>query len=340
MITGAYEVFEVESNADAAFLYFFFLHVDEFKGLRPWYAGLRKVVRPDTFLSIKLGLPPMVEQKAIASFLDQETAKIDALIEEQRRLIELLKEKRQAVISHAVTKGLDLVASMKHSGVGWIGLVPSSWQIIRIKRTFEAVDYGISEALDAADGFGVLRMGNIQDGRVLLEDLKYVSEVQSELLLQNGDLLYNRTNSLDQIGKVGMFEGANAPITFASYLVRLRLTQDNVPRYFSYLLNAEGLLGYVRTSAFVAIGQCNLNPSRYGEIYVAVPPRAEQEQITIYLDTRLAEFRMLADCALRAITLLQERRSALISAAVTGKIDVRNYAPSDIAAPEEAYEPA
>jgi type I restriction enzyme S subunit len=306
---------------------YFYRYVDSHKGLRPFYTGLRKTVRTPTFLSIKLPVPPVYEQKAIASFLDAETSKIDALVSEQRRLIELLKEKRQAVISHAVTKGLNPNAPMKPSGIQWLGDVPQHWSVHKLKRAFRSVDYGISESLSMEGDVAILRMGNIQDGQIDLADLKYVSEVEEELLLVEGDLLYNRTNSLDLIGKVGMFLGdSDIPVSFASYLVRLRTTSKSTTRFFAYLLNTEGILGLARASAFVAIGQCNLNPTRYGMLSVAVPPLSEQEEIADYLDDETSRLSSLEAEAERAIELLQERRTALISAAVTGKIDVREFA--------------
>ncbi len=205
IITGAYEVLRCRPVALPSYVCYFYLHVDEFKGLRPWYTGLRKVVRPETFMSIKLALPPLEEQEAIASFLDNETAKIDALIEEQRRLIDLLKEKRQAVISHAVTKGLNGDAPTKDSEVEWLGDVPAHWPVHILKRAFRSMDYGISESLDSEGVAAILRMGNIQNGQIVMDDLKYIDAVDPALILKEGDLLYNRTNSLDLIGKVGMF---------------------------------------------------------------------------------------------------------------------------------------
>jgi type I restriction enzyme S subunit len=274
---------------------------------------------------MKVTTPPLPEQTLIAAFLDRETAKIDALVAEQRRLVELLKEKRQAVISHAVTKGLNLHAPMKPSGIEWLGDVPEHWEICLLKRAFRSIDYGISDALDSEGAVAILRMGNIENGRVVTDDLKYANSVDPDLLLDPGDLLYNRTNSLDLIGKVGMFLGnADSPVSFASYLVRLRTVDKSLPDYFAYLLNTEGILGLARSNAFVAIGQCNLNPTRYGQIVVAIPPKSEQTAIVEYLAAETAKLDTLTAEAQRAIDLLQERRTALISAAVTGQIDVRN----------------
>jgi type I restriction enzyme S subunit len=169
-------------------------------------------------------------------------------------------------------------------------------------------------------------MGNIENGHVVMDDLKFTDAVEPDLLLQRGDLLYNRTNSLDLIGKVGMFVGAPYAVSFASYLVRMRTVHDCIPEFFAYLLNTDGILGLARSSAFVAIGQCNLNPTRYGQIVVAIPPKDEQAAIVRSLDDELAKLDALAAEAQKAIDLLQERRTALISAAVTGQIDVRKLA--------------
>ena len=158
-------------------------------------------INASELMRLKGPLPGTEEQADIATFLDHETAKIDALVEEQKRLIELLKEKRQAVISHAVTKGLNPNAPMKDSGVEWLGELPAHWELCPLRRAFTAMDYGISDSLDGEGAVAVLRMGNIGGGKVSLEDLKFTDAVDPYLLLRAGDLLFNRTNSLDQIGK-------------------------------------------------------------------------------------------------------------------------------------------
>jgi type I restriction enzyme, S subunit len=289
-------------------------------------------LRRPLFTNFSVSVPPAEEQRSIVDIVERESAKIDELVAEQRRLIELLKEKRQAVISNAVTKGLNPHAPMKPSGIEWLGDVPEHWDTCLLKRAFQSVDYGISDALEAEGAVAILRMGNIENGKVVTDDLKYSDSIDPVLLLQRGDLLYNRTNSLELIGKVGMFEGGfESPISFASYLVRLRTVEQSLPGYFAYLLNTEGILGLARANAFVAIGQCNLNPTRYGQITVAIPPKTEQAVILAYLDSETAKLDVLTAEAQRAIDLLQERRTSLISAAVTGKIDVRGLVETEAA---------
>jgi type I restriction enzyme S subunit len=296
---------------------------DQFGNLSSTTTGLANI-NASTINELLVPLPPLPEQRAIAGFLDLEVGKIDALVEEQRRLIALLAEKRRAVISHAVTRGLNPAAPLKPSGVDWLGDIPAHWEICLLKRAFSEVDYGISESLEAEGAVGVLRMGNIGKGVASTDNLKFVESVAPNLLLRRGDLLFNRTNSLDLIGKVGLVVSApEAALTFASYLVRLRLRGGMSEQFFAALLNTEGVLGEARARAFVAIGQCNLNPTRYGQLTVALPPADEQQQIAEHIDTQTARLDALSAEANRAVALLLERRAALISAAVTGKIDVR-----------------
>jgi type I restriction enzyme S subunit len=278
----------------------------------------------EKYKDLTLPLPAKDEQQQIAAFLDWKTGQIDALIARKQELLEKLKEKRIAVITQAVTQGLNPAAPMRDSGIPWLGQVPQHWDVCQVKRVFQSTDYGISEALEPEGRIAVLRMGNIENGKVVLDDLKYIDSVPPELLLRRGDLLYNRTNSLDLIGKVGMFTGeTDPPVSFASYLVRIRTEANCVPEFFAYMLNTEGMLGVARSNAFIAIGQCNLNPSRYGQIRAAIPPKAEQEAIVHHLDDETAKLDGLSSKAQSVIDRLTEYRTALITAATTGKIDVR-----------------
>lgn len=272
-------------------------------------------------------VPGLTDQKIIISFIDRETAHIDALIQNKTRFIDLLKEKREALITDAVTKGLDPKVKMKDSGVEWLGQVPEHWTVCALKRAFESMDYGISDSLGLAGEIAVLRMGNIVDGLIDTTDLKFVDSVEPSLMLRQGDLLFNRTNSLDLIGKVGLFRAQqiedDRAYSFASYLVRLRCNERCIPNFFRYMLNMPPLLDVARASALVAIGQCNLNPSRYGEISVAIPPKDEQDAIASHLERISNLIGRIIDATHHSLALLHERRSAVITAAVTGQIDVR-----------------
>jgi type I restriction enzyme S subunit len=278
----------------------------------------------ESFRATPTIVPPFSEQTAIAAFLDRETAKIDALVAKKERLIELLQEKRAALITRAVIKGLDPNVPMKDSGVEWLGEIPAHWETKMIKHTWSLCEYGISDALSGDGPIRVLTMGNIQDGRVIIPEVGCLEYVSESMLLKRNDLLFNRTNSLIHVGKVGLFEGdGEQKVTFASYLVRIRAKATMSPRFLVYALNIPPLLEFARSLALPSINQANLNPTRYGQIKVGVPLLREQHVIGEYLDRESTQIDGLIAKVGEGIEKLKEYRTALISAAVTGKIDVR-----------------
>lgn len=277
---------------------------------------------------LAIPIPPKDEQARVVAFLRERLPKLDELIAKKERLVEVFVEKRQALVTQAVTKGLDPDVPMKESGAPWLGAVPAHWEVMQVRRLFERSDYGISASLNPAGAIAVLRMSNIQDGRVVLDDLGYVDTLDdSRLLLEPGDLLFNRTNSLDLVGKVGMFcAGSEMPVSFASYLVRFRVKPKHSPKYVSILLNTAGILGRARALALPSISQSNLNPNRYGALVICVPPRDEQELILRALNATTGRLDEGINQTATSIEKLREYRQALITAAVTGKLDIAHEA--------------
>ncbi|MBA4804796.1 MAG: restriction endonuclease subunit S [Brevundimonas sp.] len=276
--------------------------------------------------------PPKSEQLAVAAFLDRETGKIDALVEAQRRLIELLKEKRQAVISHAVTKGLDPADPMKDSGVGWLGEVPAHWDVVPLKRNLVFLTSGSRGWAEhyADEGALFLRIGNLTRDRVDL-DLADIQRVAVPLgsegertRVQSGDVLFSITAFLGSVAVVP----SELETAFVSQHVALaRLAGGRLlPKWVAYVtLSCVGktqleMGGYGGTKIQLSLGDV-------GDLLMTVPPPSEQATILNWLDAKLQEFSTLESEAEKAISLLLERRAALISAAVTGKIDVRGLAP-------------
>lgn len=277
-----------------------------------------------------LVLPTSDEQVQIANFLDHETAKIDSLIEKQQKLIELLKEKRQAVISHAVTKGLNPDVPMKDSGVEWLGQVPEHWQVIKFGITNQsAVLGGNYISSEGDDGVPVIKMGNLGRGNISLvkvERLKKNEAYESEHTLKKGDFLFNTRNSLDLVGKVSIWREELDKAVYNSNILRISFNKlIGSSEYVSYLFNSDLGLSQLR---LIAKGTTNVAAIYYKDLsglVFAYPPTAEQNQIVSVLDDSCASLDMLILKAESAIHLMQERRTALISAAVTGKIDVRNW---------------
>jgi type I restriction enzyme S subunit len=334
MITGAYDVFRCKGGAYPKFVLDYYLHIDSFKGLRPFYTGLRKVVRPPTFMAIKIPLPPLPEQTQIAAFLDRETAKIDELVAEQRRLMDLLKEKRQAVISHAVTRGLNPDAPMKASGVEWLGGVPEHWGVEPFKHQIERNDGGVWG--DDPDGISdtiVLRSTEqTSDGRWQIDDPAPRKLTEAEIsgsLLVEGDLLLTKSSGSSlHIGKTTLVTAEIAAMRccYSNFMQRIRMRPSFLPKLAWHFMNNDLARLQFDLLSNSSTGLANLNATMIGQIIVPVPPLPEQTQIAAYLDVETAKFATLTAEAQHAIDLLQERRTALISAAVTGQIDVRELA--------------
>lgn len=282
----------------------------------------------ETLRRYRFPFPPLSEQTAIAAFLDRETAKIDALVEEQQRLIALLKEKRQAIISHAVTKGLDPNAPMKDSGVEWLGEVPAHWRMKRLKRISPFITVGIvvnPSDYVADEGLPFIYGGDIAEGRIHVESARRISAADSERNIKTrlaaGDLVTVRVGAPGVTSVVpNSCEGGNCASVM---LIRKGSFSSN---WLCYVMNSRVVRYQVEVVQYGA-AQEQFNISHAVNFLVPCPDQKEQSLIAEYLDREATKTEELIEAAETAILLLQERRSSLISAAVTGKIDVRGLAP-------------
>lgn len=272
-------------------------------------------------------LPPLDEQAAIVRFLDHANGKIERAIRAKRKLIALLNEQKQAIIHRAVTRGLDPAVKLKTSGVPWLGDVPEHWSWIPIKRLLSRMDYGTSEASKADGRIKILTMGNIQRGEVTLPKSGGLDDVPSELLLDRHDILFTRTNgNPDLVGKVGLFRGQQSDgISFASYLVRLRVKQPYNPQWLHRVLHSSVFWSFARSHALVNL-QTNLNATRYAQFQVPVPPTKEQEEIVGHIESETSTADSAISRTESEIDLLREYRTTLTADVVTGKLDVRDAA--------------
>jgi len=293
-------------------------------------AGGQKRVSDHFVRNFATALPPLDEQDAIASFLDTETSKIDALVAEQRRLIELLKEKRQAVISHAVTKGLDPNVKMKPSGIEWLGDVPEHWEVVQLKRVAR-VNTGVAKGKDLSGRPAInvpyLRVANVQDGYLDLDSVTTIDILKTELdryRLIVGDVLMNEGGDYDKLGRGHVWEGQIDPCITQNHVFAVRPVSVS-----SYRLNRVTSSGYAQfyfiTRANQSTNLASISSTNLMKLPVLLPPESEQAEILRFIEESTAKFDKLLAEANRAIALLQERRTALISAAVTGKIDVRSF---------------
>ena len=273
-----------------------------------------------------LPLPPLPEQRAIVRYLDHAADRIQRYVTAKRKLIALLEEEKQAVVNQAVTRGLDPNVRLKPSGVEWLGDVPAHWKVRPVKRAFTSMDYGISASASDSGSIRLLTMGHLNDGRVIVPDDGGVDFVAPHLLLQSGDLLFNRTNSQELVGKVGLFVGYDTPVTFASYLVRMRPNPSHEPEYLNMALNGASFMSRARREAILSLHQSNLNPTRFGRIHIALPSKEEQCAILHALQKKTASLGAAIVRARCQIELVEEYRIRLIADVVTGKLDVREAA--------------
>jgi type I restriction enzyme S subunit len=276
--------------------------------------------------NIQVAVPDRDAQKAIADFLDRETDRVDQLIEKKKRQTQLLNEKLDGLIAKVLSSGLSQGAATRFTSLAWAPSIPRHWQIVRLRRLFASAEYGISEELSDAGAIAVLRMGNIQYGEIDRSSLAFVDSVHPLMTLRHEDLLFNRTNSRDLVGKVGLFRGMDgARFSFASYLVRLRASPLVQPEFLNILLNASPVLAEARGLAIPSISQSNLNPSRYGTIIVPLPPIAEQKQIQGYVNDIKRRIQSAIKNLHDSTRLLREHRSVFMTAAVTGQIDLVSW---------------
>lgn len=289
-------------------------------------------INASDLVRIVLPLPPLPEQTDIVAFLDRETGKIDTLVEEQKRLIVLLKEKRQAVISHAVTKGLNPDAPMKDTRIEWLGQVPEHWEVKRLKYLGEAIiglTYSPDDVTDETTGLLVLRSSNVVNDRIVLEDNVFVTaSPPSHLLTRLGDVLIcSRNGSRALIGKNAVIGPSSVGVTFGAFMTVFRSEYNE---FLSWTFKSR--LFEAQAGAFMSSTINQLTTSTLNSMEVAVPPADERTEIAAFLKEQTAKLDELQEEALRAISILQERRAALISAAVTGKIDVRGLTETQEAA--------
>lgn len=300
--------------------------------------------------------PTEDERVVIAAFLDRETGKIDALIAEQEKLLTLLAEKRQATISHAVTRGLtnlpgaDLNAAfgrgpkgegkdspsnpnvpMKDSGVPWLGEVPSHWRIVRLKF-IASVQTGIAKGKDVTGKHTVavpyLRVANVQDGFLKLDDIAII-EVEPEQVeryrLRPGDVLMNEGGDFDKLGRGAIWHGQIEDCIHQNHVFAVR-PQNVRPAWLNQVTSSEYAQFYFMGRSKQSTNLASISSTNIMELPVVLPPDEEQAEILGWIDAETERFNRLESDVSQALILLKERRSALIAAAVTGKIDVRQAA--------------
>jgi len=284
--------------------------------------------------SRRLALPPTLEQKTIARFIIRETAKIDALVAEQKKLIALLKEKRQALISHAVTKGLDPAVPMKDSGIEWLGQVPAHWEVVSLARVTRTkcdgpFGSGLKSEHYVDEGVRVIRLQNIRSGAFDDRDAAYIDPQYCAEELEGHDvrggdvLIAGLGDDNNTVGRACVAPVDIEPAMVKADCFRFRVNERAHAGYVSWALTAGATFDAGRLATGTTRSRIPLSVTATRKL--PLPPRQEQADIFEFIRRRQSELSSLVSEAERAIDLFKERRSALISAAVTGKIDVRNH---------------
>jgi type I restriction enzyme S subunit len=312
IITSAYLKLSAKMKFLDRYLYRLLHSYDTTKVFYGMGGGLRQSMKFEEMRRLQMLCPSLDEQKQIASFLDHETAKIDALIEKQQRLIELLKEKRQAVISHAVTKGLNPNAPMKDSGVEWLGEVPAHWKICALKYPLKSLD---SRRIPLSGEERSARQGEYRyygaSGVIDYID-DYIFDEPTVLVGEDGANLVNRSTPLafSATGKYWVNNHAH-----------ILKSEDDLVGFWAEAIEHIDINSLVSGSAQPKLTAENLN-----NLKITFPLSAsERKEISDFIEGEKIKFKSLIKRAELLISLLQERRTALISAAVTGKIDVRHW---------------
>jgi len=335
IVSPAYSVFEVDQSiVDLRFLHHRTRSRDmqgTFKSASKGIMESRLRLYPETLLSLPVELPSLGYQRQVSEYLDEKTARIDTLVAKKTRFIELLKEKRQAVITKAVTKGLDDSVEMKDSGVDSIGFFPIHWQLKRLKYIAK-VQTGIAKGKDHAGKKTIsvpyLRVANVQDGHLLLEDVATMEIPQEDLArysLKCGDVLMNEGGDFDKLGRGHVWNDEITPCVHQNHVFAVR----------PYAVSSEWLNAFTssRVAQFYFMGRskqstnlASISSTNLMELPVPVPPHREQVLIIESLQRSTDKLTALTARTERSIEFLKEHRAALITAAVTGKIDVREAA--------------
>ncbi|HAT8527691.1 TPA: restriction endonuclease subunit S [Vibrio vulnificus] len=327
IVSSGYIVLKSLGVVDKAYLRWL-LYLFDVRHMKTLGAGIRQTISFKDIADCAVYIPNDSEQKAIATFLDRETQRIDSLIEEKQTFIKLLKEKRQALISHVVTKGLNPNVEMQDSGIEWIGQVPKHWIVRRLKHT-STLQSGIAKGKDNAGketlSIPMLRVANVQDGYVKLDDVHEINVLPHEVeryALKDGDVLMNEGGDNDKLGRGTVWKEQIKPCIHQNHVFVIRVT-DIEPEWLGWLTQSAYAKFYFFRVSKQSTNLASISSTNVKEVHLLIPPTDERKLIMEYLEKQTSKLKLLVQDVEESITLLKEHRTSLISAAVTGKIDVR-----------------
>ena len=326
MITSAYDVFSTTEGNNSQFWTYFYQMIDDHKGLRPFYTGLRKVVKSETFMGIEVFSPPLEEQKLISRYLDKKTEQIDYLIEKIQKKIELLKEQRTSLINQCVTKGLDPNVEMKDSGVEWIGEIPKHWSLSRLDflvSLFGRVGWKSLKSDEYVDdGYVFLSTPNIKNKDIDFENVNYITkeryEESPEIMLEEGNVLLVKDGST--LGITNIVRSLPRPSTVNSSIGVLKIKSKDISPDFLYWYLSGHYIQNIIQRIKGGMGVPHLFQSDIKKFFVLLPSRDEQEIISKFVNKETSKLDLITEKHHERIRLLKEYRQSFISSAVTGKV--------------------
>lgn len=323
IITSAYLGLVVDRKYNAPYIHYFLHTWDITKEIYRHGSGLRQSLSWLDLKRLPILLPPIAEQDAIVTYLDTATAKIDAAILQQQKMIDLLKERKQIIINSAVTRGLDPNVKMKDSGVEWIGMIPETWECRKLKHLLKTnLMYGANESPESTDVSlpRYIRITDIDDnGNLKPDTFCSLSPSKAEpYLLEKGDLLFARSGAT--AGKTYLFK-EDIKACFAGYLIKARLNELLMPEYLNYYTKS-GIYDNWKKSIFIQATIPNIGADKYSNLQITLPSKEEQDRIIKYLDVEVDKVDAVIIGHQKQISLLQERKQIIINDVVTGKVKV------------------
>ena len=296
------------------------LYIAEFKRNSTGIIESRLRMYPDDFKNIQCIKPPLGEQEAIVAYLDKETGDIDKAIEAQQKLIEALNERKQIIITNAVTKGLNPEAPLKDSGIDWLGQIPEHWEIRRLKWLISgSMQYGANESPDEFSESlpRYIRITDIsKEGKLKKEGAVSLSERKAKkFLLDKGDILFARSGAT--VGKTFLFN-EDFSACFAGYLIRIKCNSNMVPEFLLYFTQSsvyENWKNYIFNKATIQ----NIGADKYITLSIPLPIVSEQKEIVKFINDKISPLNAQTTNCEKMISLLLERKQIIINDVVTGK---------------------
>ncbi|MEA2238444.1 MAG: type restriction enzyme subunit [Thermoanaerobaculia bacterium] len=336
VITSAYVSLKSGGRLLPSYAYYLLHAYDLTKVLYSLGGGVRQSLKFADLKRLPVLAPPTADQLAIVHFLDRRVAEIDALIARKRKLTGLLDEKRSAEISHAITQGINSKVAMTFSGIEWLGDIPSSWTVTRMRFLAE-VRQGVPKGRDLGTQTTItvpyLRVANVQDGHLNLEDLAEIEILPAELerySLRDRDILMNEGGDNDKLGRGAVWRNQVSPCIHQNHVFAVRPNDTNLASWISLVTQSAYAKFFFFSRAKQSTNLASISSSNLRDLPVILPPREVRLEIEKHISEACSEIDVLTASVDSAIERLREYRTALIDAAVTGKIDVRDYEPPEL----------